>query len=108
MKLIKIIYYFLNIYYILHIWKEQLLRNWLMLLDQVEIFSLHEINENFIELNLFIFSDKAQKPLNLIKEIIYNKTLFELELKKRFEIYRDIVLINKLNLGFTSYGRKVL
>ena len=30
------------------------------------------------------------------------------ELKKRFEIYRDIVLINKLNLGFTSYGRKVL
>ena len=44
----------------------------------------------------------------MFKDIIYNKTKFELQLKKRFEIYRDIVLINKLDLGYTYYSEKVL
>ena len=56
--------------------------------------------ENFIHLDLFIFSDKVQKILNVIKQIIYDKTTFISELEKRFEIYRDEV---NLILGFCIY-----
>ena len=40
-------------------------------------------------INLFIFSDKAKKALNIIRNIISNQTNFIIKLKKRFEIYRD-------------------
>ena len=43
-------------------------------------------------INLFIFSDKAKKALNIIRNIISNQTNFEIKLMKSFEIYRDEVL----------------
>ena len=50
------------------------------------------INENFPTIELFIFSDKAKQTLDIINNIMNNKTYFISELSKRFEIFRDDIL----------------
>lgn len=59
-------------------------------------------NENFFYLDLFLFSDQVKKILNVIKNIIYDKTAFISELKEKFEIYRDIAIEDFLKFGRCS------
>ena len=59
-------------------------------------------NENFFYLDLFLFSDQVLKILNVIKNIIYDKTAFISELKEKFEIYRDIAIEDFLKFGRCS------
>ena len=53
-------------------------------------------NENFFEFYLTIFSDKAEKAMNIINNILHNQTKFNSELIKKFEIYRDLALFDFL------------
>ena len=51
-------------------------------------------DEKFGSIEFFIYSDTVQKILNIINDIInskINQTDFKSEIKKRFEIYKDIV-----------------
>jgi len=58
-------------------------------------------------INFFIFSDKAKKSLNIIKNIISNRTNFEIKLNKRFEIYRDSELQSLSNFKYSLYSTKI-
>ena len=63
-------------------------------------------NENFFFLDLFLFSDIAQKVLKVIKDIIYDTNDFKYELENRFEIYKDLALEDLLNSNYyTDYMR---
>ena len=64
-------------------------------------------NEVFSYIELFIFSDKAKKALDVIKNIVYNQTEFISELKSKFEIYRDMVLEDFLLNGSFSDAYKL-
>ena len=59
-------------------------------------------NENFIFIDLFLFSDIAKKVFNIVKDIIYNETDFIQKLENRFEIYRDYVLEDFLDSNYYS------
>ena len=63
-------------------------------------------NEVFSYIDLFIFSDKAKKAMEVIKNIIYNQTEFISELRSKFEIYRDMVLEDLFKNGsFSDYNK---
>ena len=64
-------------------------------------------NENFIFIDLFLFSDIAKKVFNIVKNIIYNETDFIKKLENRFEIYRDFVLEELLNSNYYTDNMKL-
>ena len=64
-------------------------------------------NENFIFIDLFLFSDIAKKVFNIVKDIIYNETDFIKKLENRFEIYRDFVLEELLNSNYYTDNMKL-
>ena len=59
-------------------------------------------NENFFFIDLFLFSDIAQKVFKEINNIIYDKEDFKYQLETKFEIYRDLVLEDLLNSNYYS------